>query len=127
VDAPGGKTAYLAELGAGAEVLVVGPTGSSHAAVVGRAKVEARPLLRVDAVAVDGVRVSVMLQNAETVRLVAPQGMGRGAVATPPPAKLSRAGSASLEVSRTLRKRSVMTAGTSPAVGCSVVKPRRLQ
>lgn len=97
VDAPGGKTAYLAELGAGAEVLVVGPTGSSHAAVVGRAKVEARPLLRVDAVAVDGVRVSVMLQNAETVRLVAPQGMGGGAVATPPPAKLSRAGSASLE------------------------------
>lgn len=104
VDAPGGKTAYLAELGAGARVAVVGPAGggggfAARPAVVGRAKVEARPLLRVDAVAADGVRVSVILQNAETVRLVAPALAGGEAAAAPPPppAKLSRAGSASLE------------------------------
>jgi 3-dehydroquinate synthase class II len=84
VDAPRGRTAYLAELGAGAGVLVVSPDGSARAAVVGRAKIEARPLLRVDVVTPDGARFSAMLQNAETVKLVGPaEEGGDGAAASP--------------------------------------------
>lgn len=83
VDVPGGRTAYLAELAAGAAVLVVAPDGATRAATVGRAKIEARPMLRVDVVADDdGAPFSAVLQNAETVKLVAP-------AVEPPPARLS--------------------------------------
>ena len=41
----GGKTAYLSELKSGSEVLVVDPLGRQRAAVVGRIKVEQRPLV----------------------------------------------------------------------------------
>ena len=44
--APSGKTAYLSELKSGAEVLVVDPQGRQRTAVVGRIKVEQRPLVR---------------------------------------------------------------------------------
>ena len=44
--APGGRTAYLSELQSGAEVLVVDPQGCQRTAVVGRIKVERRPLVR---------------------------------------------------------------------------------
>ena len=43
--APGGRTAYLSELKSGSEVLVVDPHGRQRAAVVGRIKVEQRPLV----------------------------------------------------------------------------------
>lgn len=69
---PGGKTKYLAELKAGDEVLVVGDGGrTSRTAVVGRAKIETRPLLLVEA-EMDGPgsqTCTVFVQNAETVRL----------------------------------------------------------
>ena len=42
---PGGKTAYLSELKSGAEVLVVDPQGRQRTAIVGRIKVEQRPLV----------------------------------------------------------------------------------
>ena len=42
---PGGRTAYLSELKSGSEVLVVDPQGCQRAAVVGRIKVEQRPLV----------------------------------------------------------------------------------
>lgn len=45
VAAPGGKTAYLSELQSGSEVLVVDPGGRQRTAVVGRIKVEQRPLV----------------------------------------------------------------------------------
>jgi 3-dehydroquinate synthase II len=70
---PGGKTRYLSELKAGLEVLIVDFRGNTHRAIVGRAKIERRPLLLVEAEA-EGRRVSVILQNAETIRLVNPQG-----------------------------------------------------
>jgi len=81
VAAPGGRTAYLAELGAGDEVLVVdGGTGATRTGVVGRAKVERRPLIRVTLAIVSPAgraagpadTLSLILQNAETVRLVGP-------------------------------------------------------
>jgi len=81
VAAPGGRTAYLAELAAGDEVLIVdGASGATRPGVVGRAKVERRPLVRVTLAVVPPAgrapcpadTLSVILQNAETVRLVGP-------------------------------------------------------
>ena len=70
---PGGKTAYLADLAVGDKVLVTEHTGPAHDAVVGRVKIERRPLLLVEAKAGDA-KVSLVLQNAETIRLVRPDG-----------------------------------------------------
>jgi len=70
---PGGRTAYLSELASGSEVLLVNEAGEGETATVGRVKVERRPLLQVRAKAPSGTVHSVILQNAETIRLV-----GRG-------------------------------------------------
>jgi len=70
---PGGETKYLSELKAGDEVLVVNFEGKSYPAVVGRAKVERRPLALVEAEE-NGQIISVILQNAETIRLTTPEG-----------------------------------------------------
>ena len=70
---PGDKTRYLEELASGSEVLVVGHTGATKTAVVGRVKTEIRPMLLITA-DVDGVSGKVFLQNAETIRLVTPEG-----------------------------------------------------
>ena len=70
---PGGKTAYLADLAVGDKVLVAEHTGTTHEAVVGRVKIERRPLLLVEAKAGDA-KVSLVLQNAETIRLVMEDG-----------------------------------------------------
>ncbi|HOT93648.1 MAG TPA: 3-dehydroquinate synthase II [Methanoregulaceae archaeon] len=67
---PGGRTAYLADLSAGDAVLGVGARGCSMPAAIGRVKIERRPLLLVEAVADDGRRAGIVLQNAETIRLV---------------------------------------------------------
>jgi hypothetical protein len=45
VQVPGGKTSYLSELSAGSEVLIAGPGGEQRSAIVGRVKIEARPLV----------------------------------------------------------------------------------
>jgi 3-dehydroquinate synthase II len=71
---PGGRTAYLSELASGSEVLLVNEVGEGETATVGRVKVERRPLLQVRAKAPSGVVHSVVLQNAETIRLVGPGG-----------------------------------------------------
>jgi len=70
---PGGRTAYLSEISIGDEILVVGAKGRTQNAVVGRVKIEKRPMLLVRAAR--GKReVSLVLQNAETIRLVRPAG-----------------------------------------------------
>lgn len=74
---PGGRTSYLSELAAGSEVLLVNEQGAGERASVGRVKVERRPLLMVRAEAPSGKGYSVVLQNAETVRLVDPAGEAR--------------------------------------------------
>ena len=74
VASPGGRTAYLSELVAGSGVLLVDDSGEGEAAWVGRAKVERRPLVLVRAVGPTGNEHSIVLQNAETIRLVGPAG-----------------------------------------------------
>ena len=70
---PGGKTAYLADLRAGQEVLLVDHSGATRSAYVGRVKVERRPLMLIRA-DLNGKDISLVLQNAETVRLTSPEG-----------------------------------------------------
>ena len=70
---PDGKTAYLSDLSIGGQVLVSDAKGTARSAIVGRTKIERRPLLLVEAEG-GGAKASLILQNAETIRLVAPDG-----------------------------------------------------
>ena len=69
----GGKTRYLSELRAGDEVMVVDFKGQAQPAVVGRVKIEKRPLILIEGEA-EGEVFSIILQNAETIRLTASDG-----------------------------------------------------
>jgi len=80
---PGDKTAYLSDLKAGDHVLVSAYDGKLRDAGVGRVKIEQRPLLLVEAEA-EGVKASLVLQNAETVRLVGADGIPISVVALTP-------------------------------------------
>ena len=74
---PGDRTAYLEELRAGSEALIVSHTGATAMATVGRVKVERRPMLLLEAeIGKDEttLRGAVFLQNAETICLVTPGG-----------------------------------------------------
>jgi len=68
-----GRTKYLSEVRGGDEVLAVDDKGETRKVVVGRSKVERRPLLLVEAEE-NGKRYTAILQNAETIRLCAPEG-----------------------------------------------------
>jgi len=70
---PGGKTAYLSDLKTGDRVLISDSRGTTKEATVGRVKIELRPLLLVEA-EYQGRKVSAILQNAETIRLVREDG-----------------------------------------------------
>ncbi len=70
---PNGETKYLSELRAGDDVLAVDAEGRSRAVIVGRVKVERRPLVLVEAES-DGRRYTTIVQNAETIRFVASAG-----------------------------------------------------
>ncbi|PSQ39592.1 3-dehydroquinate synthase II [Halobacteriales archaeon SW_5_70_135] len=87
VRTPGGETRYLAELESGDEVLVADIDGETRTAVVGRVKIERRPMFRVAVAvnaAVDGEgegedeneddRVETLVQNAETVKVATDEG-----------------------------------------------------
>jgi len=77
VRTPGGETKYLAELGSGDEVQVVDTAGNTREAVVGRCKIEKRPMFRVEATVEtdDGAdRVETLLQNAETIKVATDEG-----------------------------------------------------
>jgi len=69
----GNRTKYLSELKAGDEVEIVSHEGNHRKSYVGRVKIEKRPLILVKAVA-DGEEGTVILQNAETIKLVAAGG-----------------------------------------------------
>ncbi|RJS82529.1 3-dehydroquinate synthase II [Methanophagales archaeon] len=74
----GEKTRYLSELKSGDGVLIVNAEGNARKAVVGRVKIEKRPLMLVEAeVEVEEEagggekrKCSIILQNAETIKLV---------------------------------------------------------
>jgi len=70
---PGGKTRYLADLKAGDDVLLVDFQGKSQTAYLGRNKIEKRPMMLIEAEA-KGEPISLIMQNAETIRLVSPDG-----------------------------------------------------
>jgi 3-dehydroquinate synthase II len=70
---PDGKTKYLSEVESGAEVLVVNKEGMSRQVVVGRSKIETRPLRLIKA-EINGELGSIILQNAETIRVVTKEG-----------------------------------------------------
>ncbi|KAF5410870.1 MAG: 3-dehydroquinate synthase [Candidatus Methanocomedens sp.] len=69
----GEKTQYLSELSAGDEVLVVNSKGEQWPAIVGRVKIEKRPMILVEAKVGDAV-IKTILQNAETIKLVGKDG-----------------------------------------------------
>lgn len=70
---PGGKTRYLSELSAGDPVLIVDFKGDTVSGIVGRLKIEKRPLMLIKAVFNDK-EITTIVQNAETIRLTDPQG-----------------------------------------------------
>ena len=92
VRTPGGETKYLSELGSGDEVQVVDTEGRAREALVGRAKIERRPMFRVEAVvgsdieeaesgtggaeggSAAGDRIETLLQNAETIKVATRDG-----------------------------------------------------
>ncbi|PSP90674.1 3-dehydroquinate synthase II [Halobacteriales archaeon QS_4_66_20] len=69
VRAPGSETNYLSELSSGDEVQVVDTDGNTREAIVGRSKIEQRPMFRVQAETEDGDRIETLLQNAETIKI----------------------------------------------------------
>ena len=72
------KLGYLSELRSGSQVMVYNWSGRVRGAVVGRIKQERRPLVRLSATTERGVEYSVMLQMAETVKVVGPAADGPG-------------------------------------------------
>lgn len=66
---PGNKTRYLAELETGDEVLILDTEGNTKTSIVGRSKIEKRPLILVEA-EYENMKIKSLLQNAETIRLV---------------------------------------------------------
>ncbi|MFC4987617.1 3-dehydroquinate synthase II [Saliphagus infecundisoli] len=74
VRTPDGGTKYLSELGSGDEVCVVDTEGNTREAVVGRVKIEQRPMFRVAIEADDGDRIETLLQNAETIKVATREG-----------------------------------------------------
>ena len=73
VRTPDGGTKYLSELKSGDEVQIVDSDGKTREAVVGRVKIEKRPMFRVEA-EIDGDRVETLLQNAETIKVPTREG-----------------------------------------------------
>lgn len=70
---PNNKTKYLSEIETGDEILTVDKEGNTKTTVVGRVKIEKRPLMLIEAEYED-VKIKTLLQNAETIRLVGEDG-----------------------------------------------------
>ncbi len=70
---PGGKTRYLSEMRGGDDALAIDSEGNCRAVVIGRSKIERRPLLLLEA-KVGEKKFTTILQNAETIRLCTPDG-----------------------------------------------------
>jgi len=74
VKVPGDKTRYLGELATGDPVTISDFNGKTYTSYLGRSKIEKRPMLVIYAKDKDGKKHSVVLQNAETIRLTSPKG-----------------------------------------------------
>ncbi|GHG97619.1 3-dehydroquinate synthase II family protein [Streptomyces rubradiris] len=70
----GGRTNYLSELKTGSKLLAVDVKGQTRVVTVGRVKIESRPLISIDAVAPNGQKVNLVLQDDWHVRVLGPGG-----------------------------------------------------
>lgn len=70
---PFDQTKYLIELQTGMTVMTVDPNGESRSTLIGRSKMEKRSMLLINAKVGDRSG-SILLQNAETIRLTKPGG-----------------------------------------------------
>lgn len=84
VKIPGNKTEYLGQLKTGGQLTVVDYKGNQYTAYVGRVKIEKRPLLGIFAKDKAGNKQSIILQNAETIRLTTKDGKPISVVALKP-------------------------------------------
>jgi len=66
---PEGKTKYLSELKSNDDILIVNAEGEGKIVTIGRVKIERRPMVFVKAV-FQSQEASIILQNAETIRLI---------------------------------------------------------
>jgi 3-dehydroquinate synthase II len=69
----GDKTRYLSELQTGDIVTIINSRGKQREGIVGRVKIESRPLMLIEAKTKDRT-VTAILQNAETIKLVGKEG-----------------------------------------------------
>lgn len=69
-----GRTAYLSELKAGDEVRIFSVDGKTRGALIGRLKIETRPLILLKWVDENNNQYQTFLQQAETVRLMSSSG-----------------------------------------------------
>ncbi|MFP9190886.1 3-dehydroquinate synthase II [Natronosalvus vescus] len=69
VRTPEGGTKYLSELRSGDEVQVIDTAGHTREAIVGRVKIEKRPMFRVALETDGGDHIETLLQNAETIKV----------------------------------------------------------
>jgi 3-dehydroquinate synthase II len=74
VRTPDGGTKYLSELQSGDEVQIVDLDGNTREAIVGRVKIEKRPMFRVELETENDDRVETLIQNAETVKVATSEG-----------------------------------------------------
>jgi len=70
---PDGTTNYLSEVETGSEVLIVNSKGKARRAIVGRSKIERRPMLMIKASVGEEIG-GIITQNAETIRLIKTNG-----------------------------------------------------
>jgi 3-dehydroquinate synthase II len=78
------RTNYLSELKGGKRVLAINYKGEARIVSIGRVKIEIRPMLRFELEVSEGnkkIPLSCICQNAETIRLVAPDGKAKSVVA----------------------------------------------
>lgn len=86
---PGNRTYYLSELKSGSELLAVRTNGETRRVVVGRVKIESRPLIRIHAQAPSGEEVNVIVQDDWHVRVLGPDAEVRNVTELKPGDKLA--------------------------------------
>ena len=69
-----GRTNYLSELHAGSRLVAVDVKGHTRVVVVGRVKIETRPLLSITAKSADGQEIGLIVQDDWHVRILGPGG-----------------------------------------------------
>jgi len=77
------RTKYLSEIKGGDKVLVINSKGAVRIASVGRVKIETRPMIRFEMQSEQAGKkfpISCICQNAETIRLVDPEGNAKSVV-----------------------------------------------